>query len=299
MRRFDFETVDVFTDQRFGGNPLAVFMDASGMDDATMQALAAELNLSETAFVLPPADPANDARVRIFNRSAEMPFAGHPSIGTACVLARRRDHHGARLKLELAAGLVEAVLQRSATGQVTGARIAAPQPLTTAATLDPSVIAACLGLPDGSVLGNPHPPTEISVGMNFVAAAVTPEALAQAVPDIARFREARARMAGDGDRLSLLIYTRSADQIHARMFAPLAGTYEDPATGSANAALAAFLLSIDGGEAAHFTSRQGVEMGRPSLLRLAANRTAAGIVATVAGDCTPMFNGHWDDHTTG
>lgn len=299
MRRYDFETFDVFTDQRFGGNPLAVFTDASGMDDATMQALAAELNLSETAFVLPPVDRANDARVRIFNRSAEMPFAGHPSIGTACVLARRRDHRGASLKLELTAGLVEAVLQRSEAGQVTGARIAAPQPLTTAATLEPATIAACLGLPNCSVLDNPHPPTEISVGMNFVATAVAPDALARAVPDIARFREARAQMTGDGDRLSLLIYARTADQIHARMFAPLAGTYEDPATGSANAALAAFLLSIDGGEEAHFTTRQGIEMGRPSLLHLTARRTAAGIVATVAGDCSPMFTGCWDDHTTG
>lgn len=299
MPRYDFETVDVFTDQRFGGNPLAVFTDASGMDSATMQALAAELNLSETAFVLPPSDPANDARVRIFNRSAEMPFAGHPSIGTACVLARRRDYRGASLKLELTAGLVEAALQRSATGRVTGARIAAPQPLTTAAILEPAAIAACLGLPTKSVLSDPHPPTEISVGMNFVAAAVTPEGIAQAVPDIARFRETRVQMAGSGDRLSLLIYARNADQIHARMFAPLAGTYEDPATGSANAALAAFLVSIDGVEEARFTSRQGAEMGRPSVLHLTARQTSAGIVATVAGDCIPMFSGCWDDHTAG
>lgn len=87
-RRHRFVTLDVFTDRRFGGNPLAVFPDARGITDAEMQALAAEFNLSETTFVLPPADPANTARVRIFNRVAEMPFAGHPSVGTAWVLAQ-------------------------------------------------------------------------------------------------------------------------------------------------------------------------------------------------------------------
>src|SRR3569623_1474689 len=88
MRSFPFVTVDVFTTRRFGGNQLAVFTDAEGLSDAEMQALAAEMNLSETTFVLPPADPANTARVRIFNRTAEMPFAGHPNVGTAFVLAR-------------------------------------------------------------------------------------------------------------------------------------------------------------------------------------------------------------------
>ena len=88
MQIYRFETVDVFTTRRFGGNPLAVFPDARGLSDAQMQALAAELNLSETTFVLPPVNPANAARVRIFNRTAEMAFAGHPSIGTAFVLAR-------------------------------------------------------------------------------------------------------------------------------------------------------------------------------------------------------------------
>ena len=89
MRTWPFVTLDVFTDQRFGGNPLAVFPDARGLSDAEMQALAAEFNLSETTFVLPPEDPANTARVRIFNRTAEMPFAGHPNVGTGFVLADR------------------------------------------------------------------------------------------------------------------------------------------------------------------------------------------------------------------
>jgi trans-2,3-dihydro-3-hydroxyanthranilate isomerase len=86
MRTFSFVTVDVFTDRRFGGNPLAVFPDAQGLTDAEMQSLAAEVNLSETTFVLPPSDKANTARVRIFNRKNEMPFAGHPNVGTGWVV---------------------------------------------------------------------------------------------------------------------------------------------------------------------------------------------------------------------
>src|SRR4051794_8624846 len=105
MRTFPFVTVDVFTDRRFGGNPLAVFPDARGISDAEMQALAAEFNLSETTFVLPPEDSANTARVRIFNRIAEMPFAGHPNVGTGFVLADRAV--GGLLRFEQIAGLVE------------------------------------------------------------------------------------------------------------------------------------------------------------------------------------------------
>src|SRR5688572_32103565 len=107
MKIYAFVTVDVFTERRFGGNPLAVFPDARGLTDAQMQSLAAEFNLSETTFVLPPADPANTARVRIFNRKHEMPFAGHPNVGTGCVLATQgRDKNGVLLFEEIA-GLVE------------------------------------------------------------------------------------------------------------------------------------------------------------------------------------------------
>ena len=299
MPSFPFETVDVFTDRRFGGNPLAVFTDARGLDTATMQAIAAEMNLSETAFVLPPADPANDARVRIFNRTAEMPFAGHPSIGTAWVLARRRGDPGDRIRLEVPAGIVEAVVERDASGTPTGARITAPRALTTGATLDPAAIAGCIGVTVAAILTERHPPLEIAVGVGFVAVELAPEAVATAAPDIAQFRTVRAGMAGEGDRLAVLVYARRGDLLHARMFAPLAGTHEDPATGSANAALAALLLSIDGGDTARFTATQGVEMGRPSLLRLTAKRGPGGITATVAGDCVAVFAGRFEHQVAG
>src|SRR5258708_31767157 len=115
MPRFTFVTVAVFTDRRFGGNPLAVFPDAAGMSDADMQSLAAEFNLSETTFVLPPADPANTARVRIFNRKNEMPFAGHPNVGTGWVLAGLGRAKNGMLRFEEIAGLVEV---RAYAGQV-------------------------------------------------------------------------------------------------------------------------------------------------------------------------------------
>src|SRR6185295_11619144 len=123
MPTYAFVTVDVFTDRRFGGNPLAVFADARGMSDGDMQALAAEFNLSETTFVLPPADPANSARVRIFNRKSEMPFAGHPNVGTGWVLAKRGRATDGRLRFEGIAGLVDVAVDGETI------TIDAPQPL--------------------------------------------------------------------------------------------------------------------------------------------------------------------------
>ena len=125
MRTYTFVTVDVFTDRRFGGNPLAVFPDANGLSDSGMQSLAAEFNLSETTFVLPPSDPANTARVRIFNRTAEMAFAGHPNVGTGWVLAGMGRARDGLLRFEEIAGLVE--VQVGGASVVT---IAAPQPLS-------------------------------------------------------------------------------------------------------------------------------------------------------------------------
>jgi trans-2,3-dihydro-3-hydroxyanthranilate isomerase len=290
MPAYAFETVDVFTDRRFGGNPLAVFTDARGMSDAEMQALAAEMNLSETTFVLPPENPVHTARVRIFHRTAEMPFAGHPNVGTACVLARHgRDRDGVLLFEELA-GLVEVKVERDADGAVTAATIAAPQPLSTGITLAPDAIAACVGLGVDDVLVARHPPIQASVGVTFVLVELRDGALGRAVPDIAAYRKLEAAHPELQGRLSLF-YVRDGGSIRARMFAPLAGTWEDPATGSASATLGALLLSLDGGEAARFEVMQGVEMGRPSLLHVTARRAADGIRATVGGGCVPVLRG--------
>jgi trans-2,3-dihydro-3-hydroxyanthranilate isomerase len=290
MASYAFETVDVFTSTRFGGNPLAVFTDARLLSDAQMQALAAEMNLSETCFVLPPTDPANNARVRIFNRTAEMPFAGHPNVGTAFVLARQLFAGADRLRFEEMAGLVEVRLLREA-GEIVGAEIDAPQPLTIHGELPSGDIAACLGLAPEMVLTVRHKPVRASVGVDFVLAEVAAEALPCALPDLSAFRRA-AVASGLEDRLSVFFYAPPAQgPLRARMFAPLSGTWEDPATGSANATLAAFLLSLGGEREIAYEAIQGVEMGRPSRLNVRAWREAGGVRASVGGRCVPVLAG--------
>lgn len=291
MPTYDFVTLDVFTDRRFGGNQLAVFTDARGMTSEQMQALAGEMNLSETTFVLPADDPAHTARVRIFNRTAEMPFAGHPNVGTGFVLAQMgRDTNGV-LVFEEIAGLVEVKVERDGSGAVTGAAIAAPQALSTGFALTPEQVAQCCMIAPSDVITARHQPIQASVGVDFVFAEVTPEGLAKAGPNLTGSREVAATIPEVGERLSIHLYARDGDRLRVRMFAPLSGTFEDAATGSANATLAALLLSLDGGETAAFDVTQGVEMGRPSQLKVTAHRAADGIRATVGGGCAPMFRG--------
>lgn len=291
MPNYSYETVDVFTDRRFGGNQLAVFTDARGMSDAEMQALAAEMNYSETTFVLPPSDPANTARVRIFHRTAEMPFSGHPNVGTACVLAAHgRDRDGILLFEEIA-GLVEVRVSRDAGGRVTSATIAAPQALSLGIQLPVDAIAACAGLAPQDVLTTSHPPQQASLGVKFFFAEVRPEALARATPDIAAYRRLSAANPVLEGRLSVFFYAWDGVNVRARMFSPLSGTWEDPATGSASATLAAFTLSLSDKDNIAFDITQGVEMGRPSLLHVAARRVGGEIRATVGGGCVPVLRG--------
>lgn len=292
MRRYSFVTVDVFTNQRFGGNPLAVFPDASGMSDAEMQSLAAEFNLSETTFVLPPDDPANTARVRIFTRTTEMPFAGHPNVGTGYVLAQQgRDKNG-KLLFEELAGLVEIEIERNESGGPVGATIAAPQPLSLGVELPVEEIAACAGLKTDEVIVQAHRPIQASLGNPFVIAEVEAAALKRAGPDIAAFRKSVTRESALKGRLGLYLYAHEGEgRVQARMFAPLGGTFEDAATGSAAGPLGALLLSLSSDAEKRLDIRQGVVMGRPSLLQVVARRGADGIRATIAGQCVPVLRG--------
>jgi trans-2,3-dihydro-3-hydroxyanthranilate isomerase len=291
MKSYEFVTVDVFTDRRFGGNPLAVFPDAQGLSDAEMQSLATEFNLSETTFVLPPADPANTARVRIFNRSAEMPFAGHPNVGTGWVLAGRGRAKDGVLRFEEIAGLVEIKVEPD------GVTIAAPQPLSLGAEMPADLLAGCVGLEAREVVTSSHRPVMASVGNSFVVAEVTPDALTRATPDLARFRDAVTVFPALGPRrLPLYLYaqdekTAASTRLRARMFSPLSGTVEDAATGSAATPLAALLLSLGTQQMHRYDITQGVEMGRPSLLRASAHRATDGIRASVGGGCVPVFRG--------
>jgi trans-2,3-dihydro-3-hydroxyanthranilate isomerase len=298
MRTYSFVTVDVFTDRRFGGNPLAVFPDAGGLSDGEMQSLAAEFNLSETTFVVPAENPANTARVRIFNRTSEMPFAGHPNVGTGWVLAGLgRDRDGV-LRFEEIAGLVEANVDRDGSGgHLRAVTIAAPQPLSLGAEMPVELLAGCTGLDVSDVVISVHRPVVASVGNSFVIGEVTAAALSRAVPDTSRFRSAVEAFPALGPRrLPLYLYARdgqNADAIHlrARMFSPLSGTVEDAATGSAATPLAALLLSLTKDTERRYDITQGVEMGRPSLLLCTARRGADGIRASVGGGCVPVLKG--------
>lgn len=291
MPTYVFETVDVFTDRRFGGNPLAVFKDARGLSADEMQKLAFEFNLSETTFVLPPEDAANTARVRIFNRTSEMAFAGHPSIGTAYVMARAGLALGDHLRLEVPAGIVAVELERDAKGEVSGGKITAPQPLSIGTEFSPELIAPCLGLDASDIITQTHPPVLASMGNPYVFAEIRHDAIGRCMPDLTAFRRAHASRSDLGNRFSLFVYTCEGADICARMFAPISGTWEDPATGSANAPLAGLLLHYSTANAAAFTVRQGEEMGRPSLLHITASRSGGEITATVAGQCVPVFRG--------
>jgi trans-2,3-dihydro-3-hydroxyanthranilate isomerase len=303
MADFPYVTVDVFATDRFGGNPLAVVTDARGLDARRMQRIAAEFNYSETTFVLPPQDAGDTARVRIFTRTTEVPFAGHPNVGTAFVLGSAGSVFGRpagdAMRLAQDAGPVEVALLREG-GAVVGARIAAPRPLRTGCAVDAAAVAACASLPEAAVVVANHVPTLASVGLSFVLAEVTPAALASARPDTAAFARAAARHRDDpafGGRFSLFLYARpdgGIERLRARMFAPLGGTVEDPATGSASAALGAFLLALDPrpDARASIAIEQGVEMGRPSRIGIEVGK-AGGIVGAVgvSGRCVPVMRG--------
>jgi trans-2,3-dihydro-3-hydroxyanthranilate isomerase len=298
MRSYEFVTVDVFTAKRFGGNPLAVFPDASGLTDAEMQAIAGEFNLSETTFVLPPDNPQHHARVRIFTPRMELPFAGHPNVGTGFVLGRRDQEPPEHYVFEERAGLVRVHLLRGDAGVVTGARISAPRSLNLGIGIPPEVIAGCVGLSPGAVETTAHGPIVASVGTPFVIAELRDErALAAARPDLAAFRRAAAEYPVEGGHFGLHLYVRlggDATRLRARMFAPLGGVMEDPATGSANAALAALLSSIAPGDDVDLTYEigQGVEMGRPSEIIATARKVPEGpVLATVSGSCVPVMRG--------
>ena len=291
MPTLPFFTADVFTDTRFGGNALAVVMGGETLDSVMMQAVAAEFNLSETTFILPPANPANTARIRIFNRTAEMAFAGHPMVGTGFVLASQQPGL-TDATFEIPAGIVRVRIERDSDDAPVAATIAAPQPLSIGETVAPAVIAGILRLDPGDVVTTTHPPIVASNGNPYVVVELTNEALARCSPDLEAFRAALATHPQLGSRFSVHIYCKQGRTLRARMFAPLAGTWEDPATGSANASLACLLLSFEPDtDHASFLIHQGVEMGRPSLLHVEARRSSEGIVATLRGSCVAVMQG--------
>jgi len=295
MKR-QFVTVDVFTDRKFGGNPLAVFPDAQGLSTEQMQSIAAEFNYAETTFVLPPSDPKHTAHVRIFTPKAEMPFAGHPNVGTAFVLARLGKAKGERLVFEEKAGLVVMDLTFEA-GTVTAARLAAPQPFALGETISTELVAQACGLTADQIETGTHRPVVASTGNNFVFAEVKSRAVLKAAScnaDVFAKHLPMARAVG------VHLYVPAQEhgvEIQSRVFAPLFGVPEDPATGSANVSLIGLLAHLD--KRADLTLSktigQGFDMGRPSILEAMAEKKAGQVTATyIGGRCVPMLNGEID-----
>jgi trans-2,3-dihydro-3-hydroxyanthranilate isomerase len=290
--QFEFVTVDVFTDRRFGGNPLAVLPNAEGLTAVQMQAIANEFNLSETTFVLPPKDPAHTAEVRIFTPKYEMPFAGHPNVGTAFVVGQR-GHAGDTLAFEEKAGLVPLELLRDG-GTIVGARLTAPQLLKRGEDVAVDIVAAACSIAAEDIETARHFPCVAGCGTSFIFAELkSRRALEAAQPRPEIFSR---HFPVDGATGIHLYVADRADgiDIRSRMFAPLHGVPEDPATGSANVALAGLLASLRPEPDLSLDVRiaQGFEMGRPSLLDASAEKRG-GIVAEtrIGGRCVAVMTG--------
>ena len=292
-----FVTVDVFTDRKFGGNQLAVIPDGRDLTSAQMQAIAGEFNIAETTFVLPPQDRAHTAQVRIFTPRAELPFAGHPNIGTAYVLAKESERVGGTVNdpiiFEEKAGLVRLDLLKEGAS-VVGARLAPPQPLSCGDDVSAEIIAAACSLAVDDIETTNHPPRIASCGVPFTFAELkTRAALAAAQPRTEVFTKHLPAEQITG--VLLYVYDRrDGFDLQVRMFAPLYGIPEDPATGSGNVALAGLLASLRPEPELKLALRiaQGVDLGRPSLLEASAEKRGGKIVGmAIGGHCVPMMRG--------
>jgi trans-2,3-dihydro-3-hydroxyanthranilate isomerase len=284
--RYRYVLCDVFTDRLFGGNPLAVLPDARGLSDRRMQQIAREFNFSESSFVF-PAEAGQTRLVRIFTPSREVPFAGHPNVGTAFALATIGELGALGMPLtvtfEEKAGLVPIRIEKRPDGSIF-CELTAPEPLSLGPTVPVEDLAAAISLTPDDVVVRSHPPRAASVGLPFLFVELRDRrALEKAHSDPAGLAVVAAR--GVPPDIHLYVRTRDDFDVRARMFAPLDGVPEDPATGSANAALAALLASLD--EKSDGTLRyriaQGVEMGRPSVLEARVDKHDGRIETTRIG----------------
>ena len=296
--RHRFLTADVFTDRVFGGNPLAVLPDARGIGGADMQKVAREFNLSETVFVLPPERPGNARRLRIFTPARELPFAGHPTVGTALVLAwiGEIDLSGeaTEIVLEEGAGLVPVTI-RASGGRADFAQLVAPNAPEIRPAPEAPEVAALLSLDPSDLRLDAGLPRACSCGLPFLIVELRDAAaLGRARLDRAPWQ----RLLADAWAKAVYVFTRDAAaagaDFRARAFAPAAGIEEDPATGSAAAALGGWLGTREAmGDGHHrYVIAQGLEMGRPSRLEVEAERREGALAAVrVGGGAVPVAEG--------
>ena len=285
---------DVFTDTPFLGNPVAVVLDAEDLSTGQMQRIAVEFGYSETTFVLPPDDAAHTARVRIFTPSREIPFAGHPNVGTAYVLATYAAMNDTPLPetllFEEIAGLVPVRLLKD-NGTVTGAELVTPEALSCRSEVSPEQVAACLSLTAEDIRTEVHNPVVASVGLPFlVVELVSRDALRRCVPNLQGFR---AVLPLDG-AVSVYAYTLDKNageqgDLQARMLTPR--MTEDPATGSATAAVTALLALHRDKTTLSLQVSQGVDMGRASVLYSGYDASSGKPVVRVGGSCVITMEG--------
>lgn len=281
-----YKVLDVFTKTAFGGNPLAVIPDASGLAESDLQRIAREFNFSETTFVFPPKDPQHRARVRIFTPVNEIPFAGHPTIGTAIAIAKGDAEQ--EMILELGIGPITAKVQ---PGKPNRASFTLNAPLERLEEVTPITAAECISLPADCIKTDCHTPLIASVGLPFCLVELNSlEALEKAAPDMAANQRAEIAHTNDVDLFAVFCYVRNGDQIDARMFAPLINVHEDPATGSASAALGALLADLDDAPV-DLSIRQGYAMGRPSQISVSAKQDGQCTQITVSGAAVQVMEG--------
>lgn len=285
MARYVFHTLDVFTDKIFGGNPLAVFPDAVGLTTERMQTVAREFNLSETVFVFPPDNALHTRRLRIFTPGTELPFAGHPTVGTAHLLAETGDipldGEETRIVFEEGVGPVPVTVRASGGHVVSTQFSAARMPEVRPAAPSVAEIAEVLSLDPSDIVNDP-PPAAVSCGVPFLFVMLSgPDALARARTR----RDAWERILADTWAPHLYLLARPVDApgtaLRARMFAPAMGIDEDSATGAAATALAGYLtpLAAKTSGTLRWSLDQGVDMGRPSRLEVEADVFESGVTA--------------------
>jgi trans-2,3-dihydro-3-hydroxyanthranilate isomerase len=295
MRR-KFFTLDVFTRRRYAGNPLAVVLDAGGLDGTAMQTIAREFNLSETVFVLPPAEKAHRAKLRIFTPAAELPFAGHPTVGTAVLLNRIDGAAGTReIVLEEGIGPVRCTVEAvdAETGSASFALARLPEPASDAAPT--AAIAAALSIDESDIGFDGYKPTRWSAGNAFTFVPLKGlDAIRRCRINSAVWGETFGGRRDIGTYMFCRETVEPGHAFHVRLFAPEMGVSEDPATGSAAATFTGLIVHCDrlADGARDLVIEQGYEMGRPSLIRLAMTVQGGKLTAgAIAGEAVVVSEG--------
>ncbi|HEC23262.1 MAG TPA: PhzF family phenazine biosynthesis protein [Chloroflexi bacterium] len=302
MRRYSFIQADVFTEVIFGGNPVAVFPDAEGLSDDEMQKIAREMNLSETTFVLPPTDPRADVWVRFFTPSTELPFAGHPTIGTHIVLAYlgRYEITGpvTRVWQQVGVGTLPVDLITDGDGVTNRAVMTQDEARHGEVFTDKPQLAKALGLEPSDI----HPDLPAQVFSTGLPGLIIPlsslDAIQRVKLNVGLFNDICRSMSVTGGEVFTLETLDKAHHVHVRNFDPLVGVYEDPATGSMAGALGAYLLANGvfdydpEASTTHMVIEQGFEMGRPSLIEVEVDiRDGMVVEVRVGGQVVVVIEG--------